>query len=106
MSRAPSGLRATTEVGHDRLQFVELPDEDRKEAGRLGKLAKRDQVEVRASSAVLAPINQILSLLPEAAALNEMLLGRLSQGERVATVNLPDPDVVMWLRQGLLPAQR
>jgi hypothetical protein len=66
------------------LQFVELSDEDRKEAGRLGKLAKGDQVEVRIKRRTGG--DQTLSLPPEAAALIEMLLGRLSQGERVAVL--------------------
>jgi len=66
------------------IQFVELSDEDRKEAGRLGKLAKGDQVEVRIKRRTGG--DQTLSLPPEAAALIEMLLCRLSQGERVAVL--------------------
>jgi hypothetical protein len=65
------------------LQFVELSDEDRKATGRLGKLAKGDQVEVRIKR---SGGDQILSLPPEAASPIEALLGHLSQGERVAVL--------------------
>ena len=70
----------TTQV----LQFVELSGEDRKEAGRLGKLAKGDQVEVRIKHRSGA--DQTLTLPSEAASLIEALLGHLSQGERVAVL--------------------
>ena len=66
------------------LQFVGLSDEGRKEAGRLGKLAKGDQIEVRIKRHTGG--DQTVSLPPEAAALIELLLGRLSQGERVAVL--------------------
>ena len=70
----------TTQV----LQFVELSDRDRKKAGRLGKLGKGDQIEVRVRRR--SGPDQALSLPPEAATLIEMLLAHLSQGERVAVL--------------------
>jgi len=66
------------------LQFVELADEDRKETGRLGKLAKGDAVELRIKRRSGA--GQTLSMPAIAAALIEELLYHLSQGERVAVL--------------------
>jgi hypothetical protein len=66
------------------LQFVELSDTDRKEAGRLGKLAKGDLIEVHVKRRNGGDLT--LSLPPEAASLIELLLGHLSQGERVAVL--------------------
>ena len=66
------------------LQFVELSDADRKATGRLGKLAKGDQVEVHIKRR--GGGDRIVSLTPEAASLIEALLGHLSQGERVAVL--------------------
>jgi hypothetical protein len=66
------------------LQFVELSDKDRKETGRLGKLTKGDQIEMRIKRRTGA--DQTLSLPPEAAALIESLLDHLSLGERVAVL--------------------
>lgn len=70
----------TTQV----LQFVELSDAARKETGRLRKLAKGDQVEVRFKRRSGA--DQTLSLPPDAAALIETLLGHLLDGDRVAVL--------------------
>jgi len=70
----------TTQV----LQFVELSDAARKETGRLRKLAKGDQVEVRFKRRIGA--DQTLSLPPDAAALIEALLGHLLDGDRVAVL--------------------
>jgi hypothetical protein len=70
----------TTQV----LQFVELSDEARKETGRLGKLGKGDHVEVRVKRRSGA--DQTLSLPPDAAALIEVLLGHLLNGDRVAVL--------------------
>ncbi len=66
------------------LQFVELSDTDRKEIGRLRKLAKGDQIEVHIKRG--GGGDQTLSLPPEAASLIETLLGHLSQDERVAVL--------------------
>lgn len=66
------------------LHFVELSDKDRKKAGRLGKLAKGDQVEVRVRRR--GSTDQTLSLPPQAGALIKSLLSHLSQGERVAVL--------------------
>ena len=66
------------------LQFVELSDQDRKEAGRLGKIGKGDSVEVRVKRRT-GP-DQTLSLPPDAAALIEALLGHLLEGDRVAVL--------------------
>lgn len=66
------------------LQFVELSDADRKAAGRLGKLAKGDQIEVHIKRR--GGGDRTVSLPPEAASLIEALLGHLSQGERVAVL--------------------
>ena len=70
----------TTQV----LQFVELSDAARKEIGRLGKLAKGDQVEVRVKRR--SGSDRTLSLPPDAAALIEVLLGHLLDGDRVAVL--------------------
>jgi hypothetical protein len=70
----------TTQV----LQFVELSDQDRKVAKPLGKLGKRDQVEVRVRRE--SGENQVVRLPPKAAALLEAALGHLLQGERVAVL--------------------
>jgi hypothetical protein len=66
------------------VQFVELSDEDRKETGRLGKLAKGDRVELRIKRRSGA--GETLSLPARAAALIEALLDHLSRGERVAVL--------------------
>jgi hypothetical protein len=66
------------------LQFFELSDANRKEAGRLGKLAKGDQIEVRVKRHGV--VEQTLSLPPEAASLIESVLGHLAHGERVAVL--------------------
>lgn len=66
------------------LQFVELSDDARKEAGRLGKLRKGGRVEVRVKRQSGA--DQTLSLPPDAAALIEALLGHLLDGDRVAVL--------------------
>jgi hypothetical protein len=66
------------------LQFAELSDSDRKEIGRLGKLAKGDRIEVRVKRRGGA--DQTLSLPPDAAALIEALLGHLLEGDRVAVL--------------------
>jgi hypothetical protein len=66
------------------LKFVALSDEDRKEAGRLGKIGKGDRVEVRVKRRT-GP-DQALSLPAGAAALVEALLGHLLEGERVAVL--------------------
>jgi hypothetical protein len=68
----------TTQV----LQFVELSDRDRKVTRPFGRLRKGDQVEVRVQRK--AGGNQIVRLPPQAAALLEVALGHLLQGERVA----------------------
>ena len=70
----------TTQV----LQFVELSRADREETGRLGKLAKGDQIEVHIKRR--GGDDQTLSLPPEAVSLIESLLSRLSEGERVAVL--------------------
>lgn len=66
------------------LQFVELSNSDRKETGRLGKIGKGDQVEVRVKRR--SGTDQTLSLPPDAAALIEELLGHLFEGDRVAVL--------------------
>jgi hypothetical protein len=66
------------------LHFVELSDADRKEIGRLGKLAKGDQIEVHIKRRRGG--DQTLSLPSDAASLIESLFGHLSQGERVAVL--------------------
>ena len=66
------------------LQFVELSDADRKQTGRLGKLAKGDRIAVHSKRS--GGGDQTLSLPPDAASLIESLLGHLSPGERVAVL--------------------
>jgi hypothetical protein len=66
------------------LQFVELSDADRKETGRLGELAKGDQIEVHIKRR--GGGDETFSLPPDAASLIKSLLGHLSQGERVAVL--------------------
>lgn len=70
----------TTQV----LQFVELSDQDRRQAKPLGKLGKGDQVEVRVRRR--SGDHQVVRLPPKAAALIEAALGHLLQGERVAVL--------------------
>ncbi len=55
------------------LQFVELSEADRKETGRLGELAKSDQIEVHIKRR--GGGDQTLSLPPDAASLIKSLLG-------------------------------
>ncbi len=64
------------------LQFVELSDEDREEAGRLKPLKRGDTIElqIRREDGLAEP----LSLSPDAVALFQSLLGHLVEGERVA----------------------
>jgi hypothetical protein len=64
------------------LQFVELSEADRKNTERLERLGKDDRVEVRITRR--AGAEQTLSLPPEAAALLDVLLDHLLQGDRVA----------------------
>jgi DNA-binding TFAR19-related protein (PDSD5 family) len=66
------------------LQFVELSARDRKRGVRLGRVEAGDQIELRVKRR--AGGDQVLSLPPEAAALVEVLLGHLFQGERVAVL--------------------
>jgi hypothetical protein len=66
------------------LQFVELSDQDRKAAKTIGKLVKGDRVEVRVRRK--SGEDQIIKLPPKAAALLEIALGHLLQGERVAVL--------------------
>ena len=69
------------------LRFVELSDADRKETGRLGKLAKGDQIEVHIKrGGGGGGGDQTLPLPPDAVSLIKSLLGHLSQGERVAVL--------------------
>ncbi len=70
----------TTQV----LRFVELSHSEREETGRLGKLAKGDQIEVHIKRR--GGDDQTLSVPPDAASLIESLLGHLSRGERVAVL--------------------
>ena len=70
----------TTQV----LQFAALSDAARKDAPRLGKLARGDQIEVRVRRH--SGPDQTLSLPPDAAALIETLLAHLLDGERVAVL--------------------
>jgi len=65
-------------------QFVALFDKDRKETGRLGKLANGDQIVVHVKRR--GGDDETLSLSPNAASLIKSLLGHLSQGERVAVL--------------------
>ncbi len=64
------------------LRFVELSDQERKAAKPLGKLGKGDHVEltVRRKSGQ----DHVVRLPRQAAALLEVALGHLIQGERVA----------------------
>ena len=64
------------------LEFVELSEADRKNTERPGRLGKGDRVEVRITRR--AGANQTLFLPPEAAALLDVLLDHLLQGDRVA----------------------
>jgi hypothetical protein len=64
------------------LQFVELSDQERKAAKPLDKLGKGDHVEVKVRRR--SGQDQIVKLPPTAAALLEIALGHLLQGERVA----------------------
>ncbi len=66
------------------LQFVELSEQDRDQAGSLGKLAAGDQVEVRIRRS--AGDHQIVSLPSEAVQLIEKLLVHLVHGDRVAVL--------------------
>jgi hypothetical protein len=66
------------------LQFVELSDQDRKEARAFDKLGKGDQVEIRVRRK--SGEDQVVRLPPKAAALLETALGHLLQGERVAVL--------------------
>jgi hypothetical protein len=66
------------------LQFVELSDQDRKQANPLDKLGKGDRVEIRVRRK--SGENQTLSLPPQAATLIQAALGHLLQGERVAVL--------------------
>lgn len=66
------------------LQFVGLSDQDRKAAKAFDKLGKGDRVEVRVSRK--SGEDQVVRLPPKAAALIEIALGRLLQGERVAVL--------------------
>jgi hypothetical protein len=66
------------------LQFVALSDADRQQSGRLGKLEKGDRVELCVKRPTGADLT--LSMPPAAAALVEMLLGHLFEGERVAVL--------------------
>jgi hypothetical protein len=64
------------------LQFVELSDQERKAAKPLGKLGKGDHVEVTVRRK--SGRDQVVKLPRKAAALLEIALGHLLQGERVA----------------------
>jgi hypothetical protein len=66
------------------LQFVELSDRERKAAKPLDKLGKGDHVEVMVRRK--SGQDQIVKLPPTAAALLEIALGHLLQGERVAVL--------------------
>ncbi|MBN8943496.1 MAG: DNA-binding protein [Rhizobiales bacterium] len=66
------------------LQYVELSDQDRKAAKAFDKLRKGDQVEVRVRRK--SGEDQVVRLPPKAAALLEIALGHLLQGERVAVL--------------------
>jgi hypothetical protein len=78
------GLQKEQTMTTHLLQFVELSDQDRKKAKRLGKLGKGDQVEVRVRRR--SGEDQVLKLPPKAAVLLEAALGHLLQGERVAVL--------------------
>ncbi|MSP02812.1 MAG: DNA-binding protein [Acetobacteraceae bacterium] len=64
------------------LQFVELSDRDRRRTGRLEKPGVGDGVEMRVRRR--AGGDQTVTLPPGAAAVIEVLLGHLVNGERVA----------------------
>jgi hypothetical protein len=64
------------------LQFVELSDHERKAAKPLEKLGKGDHVEITVHRK--SGEDQVISLPRTAAALLEIALGHLLQGERVA----------------------
>ena len=66
------------------LQFVELSDQDRKAVQPLGKLGKRDQLEVRVRRK--SGKDQVVRLPAQAATLLKSALGHLFQGERVAVL--------------------
>jgi hypothetical protein len=66
------------------LQFIELSDRERKTVQPLGKLGKRDQVEVRVRRR--SGKDQVVRLPAQAANLLESALGHLLQGERVAVL--------------------
>lgn len=66
------------------LKFVELSNQDRGKARRFGKLAKDDQVEIRVRRQ--SGEDQTLVLPPTAAALLDIALSHLLQGERVAVL--------------------
>src|SRR5712691_2948747 len=66
------------------LQFVELSDQERKAAKPLDKLGKGDYVEVKIRRK--SGQDQVVRLPPTAAALLEIALGHLLQGERVAVL--------------------
>jgi excisionase family DNA binding protein len=70
----------TTQV----LQFVELSDQDRRQAEPLGKLGKGDQVEVRIRRR--SGEYQVVRLPTKAAALVQAALGSLLRGKRVAVL--------------------
>jgi hypothetical protein len=64
------------------LQFIELSDADREEAGRLKPLKAGDVVELRIRRK--GELDELLSLPPNAVALVQSLLGHLVEGERIA----------------------
>lgn len=63
------------------LEFIELSERDRKRGGRLPKLRKGDQLEVRVRDS--AGGEQAVSLPPRAAALIGTMLDRLYRGDRI-----------------------
>jgi hypothetical protein len=68
-------------------RYIEVwrgPHHDRKAAKTIGKLVKGDRVEVRVRRK--SGEDQIIKLPPKAAALLEIALGHLLQGERVAVL--------------------
>jgi hypothetical protein len=69
---------------------LSCPTRNKRKQAALGSSQRATRWKWRIKRRTAADQNP--SLLPEAGALNEMLLSRLSQGERVATVNLPDPE--------------
>ena len=66
------------------LQFVELSNQERAAATRLGKLGKGDQVEIRVRRK--SGRDQVVRLPLKAAALLDAALGLLLEGERVAVL--------------------